>query len=100
MTGLRDSLINDPTLARAWWLEQHGSEFGRMSWEEFSAQILPALRSDDDPHSMALRVASILEDIIVQLEREPGTQKRFVLTARAILQEMGWQTIAEKLPTD
>lgn len=100
ITALRDSLINDSTLARAWWLDQHGSELGRLPWNEFSAQILPALRSDDDPHSTALRVASILEEVLMELQDDPGAQKQLILTAREIFGEMGWHAIAEKLPAD
>lgn len=97
---LRDAVFADPVLARSWWLDRQRSALIQMSWRDFNEKVLPAVEAVDDAHSRAMRVAQVLAEVLEELGGDPGRQKQFIMTARVILEQMGWESIAEKLPQD
>ncbi|WP_165968226.1 hypothetical protein [Saccharopolyspora elongata] len=47
-----------------------------------------------------MRVAHVLAGVMEDLGTDPGRQKQFIATARVVLEQMGWNSTAEKLPQD
>lgn len=97
---LRDAVFADPVLARSWWLDRQRNALIEMSWGDFNEKVLPSVEAVDDARSRAMRVAHVLAEVMEGLGTDPGRQKQFIATARVVLEQMGWKSIAEKLPED
>lgn len=97
---LRDAVFSDPGVARTWWLDRHRDELAQMSWRDFNEKVLPSVGAIDDAHSRAMRVAHVLAEVIENLGADPGRQKQFIATTRVVLEQMGWEATAERLPQD
>ncbi|TDD47723.1 hypothetical protein E1288_23960 [Saccharopolyspora elongata] len=97
---LRDAVFADPVLARSWWLDRQRNALIQMSWRDFNEKVLSSVGAVDDTHSRAMRVAHVLAGVMEDLGTDPGRQKQFIATARVVLEQMGWNSTAEKLPQD
>jgi hypothetical protein len=94
------AVLGEPGLARAWWLDRQREELLQLSWNEFNEKVLPTVGPADDTHLKAVRVAQVITEVVERLGEEPGREKQFVATARVLLEEMGWEDLAEALPQD
>lgn len=92
------AVLGEPGMARTWWLDRHKGELIQLSWNEFNEKVLPAVGSADDAQSKAMRMAHVIAGVIGRLGEEPGREKQFTATARIVLEQMGWEDLAEEVP--
>ncbi|MFD9571460.1 hypothetical protein ACFWBI_16590 [Streptomyces sp. NPDC059982] len=100
LTYLQKVVLADPAIARTWWLDRQREELSKLSWREFNEKVLPVVGTADDAHSRAMQAAPVLAEVMEQLAADPGRHKQFIATFRVVLEQMGWDAAAEKLPPE
>ncbi|MEU1372282.1 hypothetical protein ABZ442_01290 [Streptomyces triculaminicus] len=94
---LRSEVLVSADAARAWWIDLHRDGDRPISWEEFNTHVLPYVGNAQDPQSQAMRAAVVLAQVMERLDSDPGRHQQFRATTRVVLQQMGWEDLADEL---
>lgn len=86
----RRAVLDRPDATRIWWLERHLDDLGTLDWNVFNEKILPLVGTADDTQATTERIARAFLYVWEKLGDDPGQHARFVTTARAVLDQMGW----------
>ncbi|MEV6836349.1 hypothetical protein AB0N17_17855 [Streptomyces sp. NPDC051133] len=87
----RRMVLDRPDATRIWWLERHLDDLGTLDWNVFNEKVLPLVDMADDTQATTERIARALLYVWQKLGDDPGQHARFVTTARAVLDQMGWE---------
>ncbi|GAB3936303.1 hypothetical protein GCM10029976_047830 [Kribbella albertanoniae] len=94
--GYLREVLEDPKLARLWWLDRHEDQVAAMTWEEFDNTILAELASTDESVSRAERVARTITQVFEELASNQAKQTQFLELTEKVVKIMGWSQLSEE----
>ena len=94
---LRDVALRDASTAQLWWLHRNlEGDRPETSWEVFDEVVRPLITNAAPQDDTVARFAKLVVTLVDRVHDEPDRLHILAGFARALLQSMGWQDLADE----